>query len=397
MTKCLTTLIIALLQCHAADLALVGAKVYPSPTQAAIENGLILIHDGRIAVVGSASAVKIPYETEVIRCDGMVVTAGFWNSHVHLLTPIVSNEPLDAMFNRWGFTTVFDIASVLDSTVALRGRIEKGELRGPRILTTGEPVWSIEPVYVRDFLRENKIAMPAVETPEQAVALVREHARKGANGIKLFTGSMQGGGKVAALPLSVAKAAAQEAHRHRMPVFAHPQNLEGVELAIGSGVDILAHTVPESPEWTAEFVGKLKRAKMALIPTLTLFDFEARRGQMAAADREGWIAKMVAELAAYSRANGEVLFGTDIGYIDHFDTELEFQLMARAGMNFRQILASLTTVPAQRFGLAAHSGRIARGMDADLVVLASDPEQDAAAFSKVRYTVRGGKVIFVAK
>jgi hypothetical protein len=37
---------------------------------------------------------------------------------------------------------------------------------------------------------------------------------KGADGIKLFTGSVPGGGKVAALPLAIAKAAVEEAHRH---------------------------------------------------------------------------------------------------------------------------------------------------------------------------------------
>jgi imidazolonepropionase-like amidohydrolase len=63
-------------------------------------------------------------------------------------------------------------------------------------------------------------------------------------------------------------------------------------------------------------------------------------------------------------------------------------------MSFKQILASLTTNPAQRFGESAHSGRIAQGMDGDLVVLGADPAQDAAAFSKVRYTIRNGKVIY---
>lgn len=65
----------------------------------------------------------------------------------------------------------------------------KAELRGPRILTVGEPIWTIEPVYVRDFLRQNHIHIEDTETPEQAIALVRDHAAKGANGIKLFTGS----------------------------------------------------------------------------------------------------------------------------------------------------------------------------------------------------------------
>jgi imidazolonepropionase-like amidohydrolase len=36
-------------------------------------------------------------------------------------------------------------------------------------------------------------------------------------------------------------------------------------------------------------------------------------------------------------------------------------------------------------------------MDADLVVLLTDPLQDATAFSKVRYTILGGKVIYSEK
>jgi imidazolonepropionase-like amidohydrolase len=36
-------------------------------------------------------------------------------------------------------------------------------------------------------------------------------------------------------------------------------------------------------------------------------------------------------------------------------------------------------------------------MDADLVVLSADPAQNTAAFSKVRYTIRGGHVIYAEK
>jgi imidazolonepropionase-like amidohydrolase len=106
---------------------------------------------------------------------------------------------------------------------------------------------------------------------------------------------------------------------------------------------------------------------------------------------------MVAELRAYSEAGGDILFGTDIGYIDHFDSALEFTLMSQAGMNYQRILASLTTNPARRFGYADHNGRIANGMEADLVVLRSDPAHDATAFSKVRYTIRSGKLIYTEK
>jgi imidazolonepropionase-like amidohydrolase len=389
--------------CRGSDLALTGARIYPSPSDPPIENGIVLLHDGQILAVGPVSTIKIPHTATVMNCQGLTVTAGFWNSHVHILTPGLLHardsaaqeleDQLETMFNRWGFTTVFDISSVLDNTLALRDRIASGELRG-HILTVGEPIWTRAPVYVRDFLAKNHISMAPIETPDQAVALVRDHAAKGANGIKLFAGSYQGQGKVALLPVAVAKAAVEEAHRHGMPVFAHPQNVDGVEVAIASGVDVLAHTVPQSPPWTPDFIARLQRAHLALIPTLTLFDFEARKENGSDQEREAWIARMVAELGAYSQAGGEILFGTDIGYIDHYDTSMEFTLMSQAGMNYQEILASLTTNPARKFGHSDRTGRIAQGADADLVVLDADPRQDITAFAKVHYTIRKGTVIY---
>jgi imidazolonepropionase-like amidohydrolase len=101
----------------------------------------------------------------------------------------------------------------------------------------------------------------------------------------------------------------------------------------------------------------------------------------------------VREVGSYAEAGGQILFGTDVGYINQFDFTEEFTLMSRAGMDFRQIHASLTTNPADRFGFAARSGRVTKGMDGDLVVLRADPSLDVAAFAKAKYTIRGGKVI----
>jgi imidazolonepropionase-like amidohydrolase len=63
-------------------------------------------------------------------------------------------------------------------------------------------------------------------------------------------------------------------------------------------------------------------------------------------------------------------------------------------MSYQQILASLTTNPARRFGFYQHSGRIAEGYEADLVVLRSDPAHNATAFAEAQYTIRGGSVIY---
>jgi imidazolonepropionase-like amidohydrolase len=111
---------------------------------------------------------------------------------------------------------------------------------------------------------------------------------------------------------------------------------------------------------------------------------------------EALLKLVTGQLRMYSSAGGQILFGTDIGYIDHYDTAEEFTLMTRAGMTFPQILTSLTTVPAARFGYASHSGRIGANMDADLVILKSDPATDITALSRVAYTIRAGKVIYTA-
>jgi imidazolonepropionase-like amidohydrolase len=403
MRTALVLLLISSGALHAADLVLTGATLYGAPDAPPLAGSVIVVHGTQIAGVGPRASVRIPDDAQIIDCSGKFVTAGFWNSHVHLFTPGLLHardasaadldRELDSMLNRWGFTTVFDVASVLENTLALRGRIESGEIRGPRILTVGEPVLTEVPIYVRDYLVANHISLPVVTTPQAAVAKVAALARGGADGIKLFTGSLQGA-RVANMPLAMVQAATAEAHRRHLPVFAHPQNMAGLELAINGGVDILAHTVPDSPPWTPEFVARLKSARMALIPTLTLFDFEARKGAASDSDRDAWIAKMVAELRAFSQADGEVLFGTDVGYTDHFDTALEFTLMARAGMSLQQTLASLTTAPARRFGVSGRSGRVVRGMAADLVVLDGDPAKDITALSKVRLVIRAGTIVY---
>ena len=123
---------------------------------------------------------------------------------------------------------------------------------------------------------------------------------------------------------------------------------------------------------------------MALVPTLKLFG----------GDR--WLFEILDEVRDYARLGGAILFGTDVGYLPDYDPTAEYLLMASAGLGWREILASLTTAPAARLGEESRRGRIAPGMDADLVVLAADPARDVRGFADVRYVVRGGRVIYTA-
>ena len=199
------------------DLALVHAKIYPSPTAPPIADGTILIHDGLIAAVGPTATIKAPASAIVLDCQGFVVTAGFWNSHVHIFTPALLHadkrsssdlsSQLEQMFTRWGFTTVFDTASVLDNTNNIRRRIANGEVGGPRVLTVGDPFYPKggTPVYVKRFIEENHIPSAEVESTAQAIERVRQQIKKGADGIKIFSGAITANG-VLPMPMDVATA-----------------------------------------------------------------------------------------------------------------------------------------------------------------------------------------------
>lgn len=98
-----------------------GVRVYASPTQAPIDDAVILIDKDRIAAVGPAASTRIPPGYQRIHRPGAVAVAGFWNSHVHLTTRLLLQsreasdsaleEELERSFGRWGFTTIVDLAS----------------------------------------------------------------------------------------------------------------------------------------------------------------------------------------------------------------------------------------------------------------------------------------------
>jgi cytosine/adenosine deaminase-related metal-dependent hydrolase len=60
-------------------------KIYPSPDDPPIEHGIILVRDGVIVAVGTD--VPLPADAQVLSCQRCVVTAGFWNAHVHFTEP----------------------------------------------------------------------------------------------------------------------------------------------------------------------------------------------------------------------------------------------------------------------------------------------------------------------
>jgi imidazolonepropionase-like amidohydrolase len=226
---------------------------------------------------------------------------------------------------------------------------------------------------------------------------VRQQIDSGADGIKLWTGSPTRHGTVH-MPLPIVRAIVQAAHRLNKPVFAHPTDNQGLAIALEGGVDILAHTTPDgSRPWSADTIGLMIAAKMSVIPTLKLWKEELQKNGVKDPIQNPLVRVAQQQVHDFSAAGGNLLFGTDVGYISDYSTGDEFSLLSGAGLNFRQILAMLTTAPAKKFGLANETGQIVPGMDADIVLLAGDPANDILSFDKVIYTFLQGKLIYQRK
>ena len=387
------------------QLVLTGGTIYVGPTEDPIANGVVIVRDGKIAEVGRQGSVPVPDGAETLDCSGLTVAAGFWNSHVHFMerkwadaASIPALElavQLDAMLTRYGFTSVFDTGSPWENTRRIRERIESGEIPGPRIRSTGEGLlgkgW-LPPEGILRTLGVMLFPLPEVTDAAEARAASKKILDGGTDGLKLFAAAQFP--PFATLPEEAIRAAVDEAHRREKPVFVHPTSRDGLLAAVAGGVDVVAHTTPQSGPWDESVLNAMRQANVALIPTLKLWKYLLRHDRASLGELQTQTS--TAQLRAWLESGGVVLFGTDVGGVDDYDPSEEYALMAEAGMTFRQILASLTTAPAEKFGESARLGRIAPGLAADLVALDRDPSRDVRAFAAVRYTIREGRLIYQA-
>jgi len=379
-------------------LAIQHARIYVSPTAAPIDNGTVLIRDGLIAAVGPQ--VEIPAGATLLPCDHCVVTAGFWNAHAHFTQPrwaganwkpaAALNAGLSDMFLSRGFTTVVDLGSNPADTISIRRRTELGEIDGPFIYTAGAALYPPHgiPYYLRDTLPKWIIAMmPQPQTPDEARRVVRSNLNAGADLTKLFTGSWISRGQVLPMPLAIATAAVETTHLNGRLVFAHPSNLEGARVAIESGVDVLAHAPDDTEGIGQSLFATMVHKNMAMTPTLKMFATTVTTSPK-------YLDPIYAEVRQFHELGGTLIFGTDVGYMTDYSTEGEFEALGKCGLTAADVLAMLTTNPAERMGAAGQKGTVTPGKLADLTVLDADPAAALTNFSRVRMTIRSGKVVY---
>ena len=406
-------------------IAFVGVNVVPMDSERVLEGHTVVVQDGRISSV-TADDAQVPEGARRIDGEGRWLMPGLAEMHGHVPGPDDPDYAEDVLFLYVsnGVTTVRNMAGHA-SHLALRDRVEAGELVGPTL-----------------FAASPWLTPETAGTPEAARQAVRDYQAAGFDLLKLGTIDAESYAAMAAaaheigmpfgghIPAEVGLVAALDArqtsidHYDRYVEFLVPDDFDTQSLEpgfFGSGWVHLAdrERIPEAIERTLA-------AGTWNVPTLSLVEHLASdtpAGEMIAWPemrympqrvREGWVeakhrfqarddfqpdaARALVELRqeltrALHAAGAPIALGSDAPQffnVPGFSIHHEMEMMVAAGLTPYEVLATGTREPARYFGTPDAFGTVEPGRRADLILLEANPLDDVANVQRrVGVMVRG--------
>lgn len=316
--------------------------------------------------------------TSHFEADGRLHQAGAMESPAQTMLHAVGNAYRTLMA---GFTTVQSLGHPLDAD--LREAIDRGDVPGPRVLTSLRAVTS------------------ATGDVDAIRAYVRQLKEDGADVIKVFASSSIREGGVRALSDEQIEAACDEGRAQGLRVAVHAYGSEVVSSVIRAGCNSVEHGNRYDDETLALFadhgtflgfhVGLLwdnyaeNRERFIGIGNYTPEGF----ARMSQARRIG----MRRFRETLRNRDVQVVFGTDATAGAHGRNAEELVVRVdEGGQNPMDALVSATSRAARSLGLEDEIGTAAPGFTADLVAVEGNPLEDVTALRRVRFVMRDGVV-----
>jgi imidazolonepropionase-like amidohydrolase len=373
---------------------------------------VVLVSGERIAEVGPDGKIQIPAGASIIDLSRAALLPGLIDVHTHMFNSrqsrgttedymliAVQNAQLDLQA---GFTAARDMTSHGNGygDVAIRDAINDGRLDGPRYQVSALGiVWSAKP---KDpSAAENPLAATVVRSPEEARAAVRDQAAHRTDWIKLYPAgaySFSPAGKdlyEVTYPLPVLAAAIDEAHRLGKKTGCHAYGGEGLQNAIVAGCDTIEHGFGLNQEQVNTIVAK----GLFFDPTLMRYtepymddnDAKSTGGKY----RMIPIFERAVQMASATKGIKMLVgSGVDGSTFPHGTQALEFVALVRqGGMTPVQVLQAGTMTNAEAMGWQNQIGSIEKGKFADMIAVSGDPLADITELQRVRFVMKGGKVI----
>ncbi len=394
-------------------LALVGANVIPMDRERVLERQTLVIRDGRIVEMGPAGSIKPPAGAQIVNAAGKYVMPALGEMHGHLAgADAAHNERILALNVIHGVLTVRSMQGH-PAQLALRDRVAKGEVLGPRIYTSGPSANG-----------------QSVTAPAAGEQMARDQKAAGYDLIKIHPG----------VPLDAFNALAKTAKEVGIPFAGHVPAAVGVHRAIEAGYRSIDHLdgyaeaavrdgATVGPEGTGFFgtlvaqhlddgkipalVQKTKAAGVWQVPTETLMlnflspepvealfkrpevsyitpelraqwekslrNFRNGKQYPSSENRARLMAFRGKLLRQMQDAGVGILLGADspqILNVPGIATHQELAAVVKAGLTPYEGLASGTRNVAVYFGTEKEEGTVAQGKKANLLVLNANPLQD---------------------
>ena len=379
--------------------AFTGARII-NGAGSTIDDGVLVIRDGRVAAIGPSDAVSVPSDAERIDVTGRTIMPGLINTHGHVgATRGLESSPdlytrdnlvrQLGLYARYGVTTVFSLGG--DDQAGLDLRDEQDLMLNRARLFVAGPVVT-------------------AETAEAARTVVDAVAEMGVDIVKIRVDDNLG--STTKMPEDAWRAVIERAHEHGLRVAAHIFYLADAKQLVEANVDFLAHSVRDA-DVDQELIDLMVERDVCLSPTLlrevSTFVYESRpdffddpfflrdadagvladledperqaRVQNSDSAQRYKAALDVAMRNVKALADGGVrlAFGTDTGPVGRFQgyfEQLELERMVDAGLTPAQAIASATADAAACLEVDDDLGTLAMGMWADFVVLGANPLDD---------------------
>lgn len=382
--------------------AFVGARIIDGTGAPAIENGVLVVRDGRIEAVGAGDAVETPPDAERVDVSGRTIMPGLVNAHGHVNNvrgleadpSFYTEEHVEhqlGLYARYGVTTVFSLGGDGAAGVAVRDRQRTNpDLNQARLYVSGN--------------------IPTGPTPEEAVEQANAAIELGADILKIRVDDNLGAST--RMTPETYQAVIDTAHERGLRLAAHLYYLEDAKGLLAAGADLLAHSVRDT-EVDDELVDLLRETGVCYCPTLmrevSTYVYESRpewfddafflkeadpevvaaledpeyqeriRNSGSAQTYKAQLEVAKANLKALSDAGIPIAMGTDTGPAARFQGYFEhgeLALMVEAGLSPMQAIVASTSSAARCMQVDADLGSLEAGKWADFLVLGANPLDD---------------------
>ena len=377
-----------------------NVRIWDGVSESYAQFDSLRIEGERIAAIGEA-----PDSRDARDFSGLTLLPGLIDGHVHLcLDPDIrapADQPSgdavrDAMPARLrrmaaaGITTARDLGGGEWIDLEMRDRLAAGELVGPRLVCSGQPITS--PGGHCHFWGGE-----ASDT-EQALAVLERQVEHGVDLIKVMAtgGSLTPGSQPVdpQFPQPVLEAVVEAAGAHGRHVAAHCHGTAGIRNAANAGVRTIEHcswvgTAGWHTDYSHEVAESIAKGGAFVSPTINSGwkrnlgrqDYEARVGANFDRMREAGVRLMASTDAGIPGVYHHDLPGA-LPYFSHF-----------ARLSPVETLRTATSNGAEAIGLGEVTGRIEVGLAADLLVVDGDPLVDLNVLAAPAHVVARGRFV----